>query len=665
MRGFVKRINKTNQQVGSGGDVLNHYIIGTAGHIDHGKTALIKALTGRDTDTKKEEKFRGITIDLGFTYFDLKSGARVGIVDVPGHEKFLPNMLSGVCGMDLVLLVIALDDGMMPQTIEHMEILKQLGVTYGIVVLTKLDCVEKDWADLMAQEIEIELQDTICENWPIISVSSKTGKGIDQLKDLIESEIEEMKSIKSIKYQHGKFRMPIDRVLTIEGRGTVITGTILEGAVAVDDVMRVYPSGEKVRIRAIQSHGQDEMCIEAGQRAALLLANVKEENIKRGDVIAEPDSMELTDRIDVKLNVSKYTKRILKNRSRIHFHIGTAHYIGRVVLYGCEEIGAGGETYAQILLEQSACMKNKDPFVIRFYSPLETMGGGMVLATRTTKHKRADKNLIDYFKSLENDDKGVILVEQILRKGNRLIPQDEWTSEEMNELRSLYTMQERSNWCSDCIAHVVMLHGKKKDYVTTEEMIRTWKNQIEDWAKVERERHPYRKAFPKGEMKKELFPKWNMTEFEILLKYLEQEKFLCTWKECVSVQSYPVVRDERFEQTRNDVIFQLEAAKCQFIHWEELCSKQMQLEVLKDILQVLEYDGEILWISNEFCTTTIQMEQIIEMVEKHFAEKEILTYTELRDALQTTRRSIRPLVAYLDQQKVTRPCGAETERIKG
>ena len=292
---------------------MKHIIIGTAGHIDHGKTTLIKALTGCNTDRWKEEQERGITIDLGFAFFDLPNGDRAGIVDVPGHEKFIHNMVTGVCGMDMVLLVIAADEGIMPQTKEHMDILHLLGIQKCIVVLNKMDLVDEEWLELMEEEVRDQLQDTFLKDAPVVKVSAVTGEGLKELTDeIVKMETSEVQE----KEIHTIPRLPIDRVFTISGFGTIVTGTLISGIIRKDDTLQLYPWNAPCKVRNIQVHGKNVDECSAGQRVAVNLTGIKKEDISRGDVLASPNSMKGTTLLDVKLKILKDSNRIVKNRNQ-------------------------------------------------------------------------------------------------------------------------------------------------------------------------------------------------------------------------------------------------------------------------------------------------------------------------------------------------------------
>ena len=378
---------------------MKNIIIGTAGHIDHGKTTLIKALTGRNTDRWEEEQRRGITIDLGFTYFDLKNGDRVGIIDVPGHERFINNMVAGVVGMDLVMLVVAADEGIMPQTREHMDILGELGIEKSILVLNKCDLVEEDWLELVKEEIKEELEGTFLEQAPIVEVSAATGQGIPELIEVIErltaEEVVE-KDVNTIP------RLPIDRVFSLSGFGTIITGTLLAGTISKEDNLQVYPIGKECKIRNIQVHGQDVEKCYAGQRVAINLSNVKKSELRRGCVLAPPNNMKNTMLLDVKLNVLPSSMRVLTNHTRLHLFTGTSEILCRAVLLDKEEIGPGESGFVQLRLEEEIALRRGDKFVVRFYSPMETIGGGVILEPNPGVKRRFQQDVIEELKRKES-----------------------------------------------------------------------------------------------------------------------------------------------------------------------------------------------------------------------------------------------------------------------
>ena len=388
---------------------MKNVILGTAGHIDHGKTTLIKALTGRETDNLKEEKQRGISINLGFTYFDLPSKKRVGIVDVPGHEKFIKNMLAGACGIDIVLLVIAADEGVMPQTIEHLDILNYLDVKKGIIVLTKCDLVDEEFIELVKDDVREKTKGLFIEGAPIVEVDSVSRRGLDELVqkiDEISEDIEEKKT-------DAPSRMSIDRVFSLKGFGTIVTGTLIEGKISVDDEMTIYPSEKKVKVRNLQVHGCDVKTAYAGQRTAINLSNIKVSEIQRGDVIAQTGSVEESMMIDVNISLVEHCKKSLKHWDRIRIFHGTKQILCRIVPLNEDEIQYGESGYAQLRLEEKIVAKKGDRLIIRSYSPMDTIGGGVIIDTAPKKHKIYDESVIEALKIKEKGELKDILEEYL------------------------------------------------------------------------------------------------------------------------------------------------------------------------------------------------------------------------------------------------------------
>ncbi len=363
---------------------MREIILGTAGHVDHGKTSFIKALTGIETDRLKEEKKRGITIELGFAHLDLPCGHRLGIVDVPGHEKFIRNMVAGAAGMDMVAFIIAADEGIMPQTVEHFEICKLLGVEDGLIILTKKDMVEPEWLEMVEEEVQEFFRDSFLENAPILSVSSTSGEGIDAVRQELD------KKVSRIHFQEefGPFRLAVDRVFSMKGFGTVITGTSLSGRISVGDELMFYPKEVTAKIRGIQVHGNDVEIIEAGHRTAINLQGIEKEEINRGDMAATPGSMIPSIRMDCRLHYLKSNEKELINRTRVRVHVGTREVLGRVSLMETDAIGPGSDANVQLLLQEPVAVWPGDRYVIRSYSPIRTIGGGIVYNNAPRKRKR-------------------------------------------------------------------------------------------------------------------------------------------------------------------------------------------------------------------------------------------------------------------------------------
>ncbi|MHB1342298.1 MAG: selenocysteine-specific translation elongation factor [Coriobacteriia bacterium] len=369
-------------------------VLGTAGHIDHGKSSLVRALTGTDPDRLPEEKERGVTIELGFARLELPSGRSMGVVDVPGHEKFVRQMVAGATGIDVVMLVVAADDGVMPQTREHLAILDLLGIPKGVVALTKADLADEDWIELVTEDIRQLLVGTSIEGASIVAVSSKTGAGLPELLAAIDEVATEAEARQS----KLPMRLPVDRVFTIAGAGTVVTGTLWSGSAAKDDAVEVYPGGKRGRIRSVQMHSAQVNRANAGNRVALNIAGLERDEIDRGDIIAEPGSLTVTDRIDAYVTYLASEEKPFESGARVHVHHGTREVLGRLLLMDADILRPGERGYAQLRLEEPLAPRYDDRFIIRSYSPMWTIGGGVVLDVlppRRTRLKPHERELLD------------------------------------------------------------------------------------------------------------------------------------------------------------------------------------------------------------------------------------------------------------------------------
>jgi selenocysteine-specific elongation factor len=392
---------------------VKQIILGTAGHIDHGKTSLIKAITGTDTDRLKEEKERGITIELGFASLDLPGGQHLGIVDVPGHEKFVKNMVAGATGIDIVMMVIAADEGVMPQTREHMEICTLLGIEYGLIAMTKTDMVEEEWLELALEDIREFCQGTFLEDAPIMPVSSVTGEGIPELI----SALDDIAGNIPLRPPSSLFRLPIDRVFTMKGFGTVITGTLVSGQINVGDTIMVYPTGITSKVRGLQVHNQSAESAAAGMRTAINFQGLDKAAVKRGEVLSVPGALVASYMVDVSFHYLASNKKPLKNRTLVRFHTGTSEVMGYLILLDQEELPAGQTTVAQLRLDSPVAIVKDDRFVVRSYSPVRTIGGGQVLNPIPQKHKRLRGDVVEGLQHLAGDDPESIISRQIQQAG--------------------------------------------------------------------------------------------------------------------------------------------------------------------------------------------------------------------------------------------------------
>jgi selenocysteine-specific elongation factor len=390
-----------------------HVVVGTAGHIDHGKTALVRALTGIDTDRLPEEKARGITIDIGFAYLEEPDGLTIEIVDVPGHERFVKNMLAGVGGIDLALLVVAADEGVMPQTREHLAICSLLHIRSGLIALTKSDLVEADWMALVRDDVVALARGTFLDGAPVVPVSAKTGQGLATLRTTLADLARRVPARVADKLP----RLPIDRVFTVRGFGTVVTGTLAEGRVVVDDRVEVYPKGVQARVRGLQVHGRGVGDARAGQRTAINLQGVERAAIERGDVVGAPGTLVASVLVDGTLELLSDAPRPLRTRDRVRFHTGTSEVMARTLLLDRSELTPGEATHARFRLERAVVALPGDRFVIRSYSPIVTIGGGTLLDVSPPRHRRRAPALLAHLRLLEQGTPTEVLEEHVRGAG--------------------------------------------------------------------------------------------------------------------------------------------------------------------------------------------------------------------------------------------------------
>lgn len=635
---------------------MKNIIIGTAGHIDHGKTTLIKALTGRNTDRWEEEQRRGITIDLGFTYFDLKNGDRVGIIDVPGHERFINNMVAGVVGMDLVMLVVAADEGIMPQTREHMDILGQLGIEKSILVLNKVDLVDEDWLELVTEEIKEELEGTFLEGAPIVEVSAATGQGIPELIDVIERLTAEevvQKDINTIP------RLPIDRVFSLSGFGTIITGTLLAGTITKEDSLQIYPIGKECKIRNIQVHGQDVDKCYAGQRVAINLSNVKKSEIQRGCVLAPANNMKNTMLLDVRMNIIESSKRILTNQSRLHLFTGTSEILCRAVLLDKEEIGPGETGLVQLRLEEEIALRRGDKFVIRFYSPMETIGGGIVLEPNPKRKKRFDPEAIEELKRKESGSSEDVIEMHVKAHGESMI-----TMNELAKLTALSMEEVEADVASLKEQGIVKVFAMKKDtYVWHTVHEKEMRHALIEVLHAYHENYPYRYGMKKAEVHMTYMKKVKLNVFDLYMEMLTDEQVLKRHQEYLQLPEFEVSKDAVYDKVKKTVDRTFQKAQFDFVRFSEIGFGNIDRAVVEDIILILMDEDFVVKIADDIYTLKTLIDQAKEVIQARLKENPLITIAEVRDLLGTSRKSAKPILEYMDSIKVTKKNGTESERV--
>lgn len=635
---------------------MKHVIIGTAGHIDHGKTTLIRALTGRNTDRLEEEQRRGITIDLGFTYFDLPGGGRAGIVDVPGHEKFINNMVAGVVGMDLVLLVIAADEGIMPQTREHLDILSLLGIKKSIIVLNKCDLVEEDWIELVEEEIREELEGSFMEQAPLVKVSAATGEGIPELirviDDMTREEVEE-KDINTIP------RLPIDRVFTLSGFGTIVTGTLVSGTISKEDVLEMYPLGKECKIRSIQVHGENQKECLAGQRVAINLSNVKKSEVKRGYVLAPVNSMKNTDLLDVKLEILDSSMRVLTNHARLHLFTGTSEILCRAVLLDKEELGPGESGFVQLRLEEKIAVRRGDRFVVRFYSPMETIGGGVVLEPNPKIKRRFHEDVIEELKRKESGSVTDIIEMHIKEHGDTLI-----TISELAKLTALSVeeIQEAAEELKQ-EGSVLEFALRKDTYLWHSDESRGTLRKVLQVLRQYEADYPYRYGMKKAEVQMTFFKKTKPAVFDKIVDYYISQGEIKRVDEFLCTPEYEVRKDDVYEKVSSGFLKAWKQAGFDFVRYTELEHKAVSDQVADDILNILLEEKQAVKVSDDMYTLTEYMEEAKDKIKEHLKEDPVITIAQVRDMFGTSRKSAKPILEYMDSIKVTKKTGAESERV--
>lgn len=617
---------------------MKNIVIGTAGHIDHGKTTLIKALTGRDTDTLKEEKKRGISIDLGFTYFDLPSNKRAGIIDVPGHEKFIKNMLAGVAGIDMVLFVISAEEGIMPQTIEHLDILNFLNINKGIIVLTKCDSVDYELIDIIKEDIKEKTKGTFLESSEILEVDSISRKGIDELI----LKIDELSKF----IENGKKdllpRLNIDRIFTIKGFGTVITGTLLEGEIKIDDELVIYPKKLQTKIRNIQVHGKNVNIAYSGQRVAINISNIKVSDIKRGDILAKPGFLEESMMLDVKVNLINHSNKTLNHWDRLRLYHGSREILCRVVPLDLEKINQGQSGYAQLRLEESIFSKKGDKFVLRNYSPMETIGGGVIIDTNPKKHKRFDKNVID---SLKIKEKGELknIIESYLKKDL-----DNYLS--INDM-IIYTGESEENINKE----ILVLEKECKlikinQFLLHMDQYYKLKNKALEILDKYHKKYRLRQGITKEEFRSRLEKKFRIKDIDVLLKKMYCDKFIKIKGNYISKYEFEVKLNEKQKEIHNEIQNILNKTRLEEIQTiDKICKNNYYEEVLEFMIDsTIEKLDDIHIIDKNY------YEKLKQDLIKYLNENKEITLSQYRDLVNSSRKNCLIILENFDRNNITK-----------
>lgn len=622
---------------------MKNIIIGTAGHVDHGKTALIKALTGIETDRIKEEKKRGITIELGFAYLDLPDGEKAGIIDVPGHEKFVKNMLAGAGGIDLALLVVAADEGFMPQTREHLGILSLLNISEGIIVVTKKDMVDEDWLEIVCDEVRQEVQGTFLENAQIIPVSSYTGEGIEQLRQAIFTMIDQKTQIKNLDVP---FRIPVDRIFSVEGFGTVITGTLIEGTMKVGDPVTVYPSRIESRIRNLQVHSQDVQEAYAGQRVAVNLAGLKKTDLNKGDVIAVPDSMHTTMMIDIHLTVLKDCDREIRNATRLHLYHGARDILCKIVLLGRDSVGAGESCYAQLRLEEEIAVKTGDRFVLRFYSPVETIGGGVILDSNPFKHKRNDAAVLESLKLKEGGSDREKISAALRDYSARFETLD------FLQIQTGIPKEQFDQQINKLIKDKVAFRVSDNVVIHTDYLNRLKDSAVKLLESYHKE-NPLREGMKKDEFRNKLIKYEDISVVDKITDSLVNRKVLKYVNNCVALADFEVQQDNNQQEIENAFLqggFSPESP-------DQIAARFPKVKNFKQVLESLVNTGKLVRVEEKILLHADYYNKALTLAKEHVDQNGQITLAEMRDLMGASRKFAVAVLEYWDKRGITKKVG--------
>ncbi|MEA3417001.1 MAG: selenocysteine-specific translation elongation factor [Thermodesulfobacteriota bacterium] len=636
---------------------MKQIILGTAGHIDHGKTSLIKAVTGIDTDRLKEEKLRCITIELGFASMDLPSGQHLGIVDVPGHEKFVKHMVAGATGIDIVAMVIAADEGVMPQTREHMEICSLLGIKHGFVVLTKTDMVDEEWLELVQDDVKEFLKGTFLENSPIIPVSSVTGSGIPEFIKTLD----ELNALIPVRASTGLFRLPVDRVFSMKGFGTVITGTLISGSIHIGDTVMIYPSGITSKVRGIQVHNQNLNVAEAGMRTAINFQGLEKSSVTRGEVLSTPDGLRPSFMIDVLVHYLESNNKSAKNRTRIRFHTGTSEVLGILILLDKDELLRGETALAQIRLDSPVAVVKDDRFIIRSYSPIRTIGGGHILNPIPKKHKRFKPKVIKLLKGVVDnipeeiisshaDDSGYVGVSFADLKIMTNLPEKQLD----NTIQGL--LSKKTILCFDRVNRIY-IHNNS---------IEKLEKKILDYLSNYHKSNPLKAGMPKEELRSKFPFALGTKLFNLILNRMIKDKVIVQEKNAVRLSSHIVSLKVDQADIRTKILDAYLKSGLTPPYFKEL-SKSLDVDSkqAKNVLILLVDEGFLLKVKEDLYFHADAVNELKKRLVDYLKSNEEITTPQFKEMASISRKYLIPLIEYFDSTNITLRVGDSRKLRKG
>jgi selenocysteine-specific elongation factor len=621
-------------------------IMGTAGHIDHGKTTLVKALTGIDCDRLAEEKKRGITIELGFAHWDMPNGKRLGIIDVPGHERFVKNMVAGASGVDFVLLVVAADEGVMPQTREHLEICTLLGVKHGLVALTKADMVDADWLELVREDLSGVLAGTFLEEAQVLPVSSHTGDGLEEVRQAVQ----DMAAGFAVRRRSDLLRLPIDRVFTLRGHGTVVTGTLVSGAVRIGEEVELYPAGTRAKVRSLQSHGDSVEEAPAGRRTAVNLAGLEVEDITRGEVVARPGTLFPSTVWDVELTYLASAGKELKHRKELHFHHGTKEVLARIYLLDRDVLKPGETAICQVRFSDPMPAVYGDRVVLRSFSPLRTIAGGMVVNPLGRKVKRFSDDAMARLERLRSEDPADVVTAQL-----------ELAGAEGLTFAQLMTMSNLESKALDKTMQQLMSKGAAflfdkdaRGFVAGAEVERLAAGAVEAVAAYHKAK-PMEQGVVRGELASS---KWGRALPEKLIHFVVER---------LVKQKALVAEAERVRLPEHKVSLAADQEKLQATIKDAYTAGGITPPNVRDVLdplgvafkeaapvfRLLVQAGELVKVKEDMYFHAPAMQRLQDMVVGFITENGQMTAPDFKELTTLSRKFAIPVMEYLDKEKVT------------
>lgn len=624
---------------------MKQIILGTAGHIDHGKTSLIKAITGTDTDRLKEEKERGITIELGFASLELPSGQHIGIVDVPGHEKFVKNMVAGATGIDIVVMVIAADEGVMPQTREHLEICSLLGIKYGFVVLNKVDLVDEEWLELVKEDTADFFKGTFLEDAPKIPVSAITGQGIPEflkILDDLSSKIPEHST-------SGLFRLPVDRVFSMKGFGTVITGTLVSGHVSVGDTVMIYPSMNSSNVRGIQVHNQSVKTAKSGMRTAINFQGLEKASISRGDILGKPEELKPSYMVDVSLNFLAGNKKPMKNRTRIRFHTGTSETPGIIALLEKDEITPGETSVVQIRLDSPVTVVRDDRFIIRSYSPIRTIGGGQILNPIPKKHKGFSIEVITALNDLIGDSAEEIIEYYVDQSGHKGV--------DYSDLRIMTNLPDKQlqNIISGLLSkRILICTDKDKRIYIHQNNFEKIKNEILQTLKHYHKANPLKIGMSREELKTKFPLIMGSKLFNLIINHLKKEGETVSEDDTVRLSGHSVSLgvDQAELKKKIHEIYKKSGLKPPYFR-DIPGQLKIDSQSAKDVLMLLVKENIIIKAKDDLYfdreAVNILQKKLVNFLEINTE----MTTPQFKDIAGVSRKYLIPLIEYFDSTNLT------------